>query len=193
MLGFDPNMDHKIKTDAGVDATRLFVAHVNYDSAAVQSIAAILAATAMTDAEQTIEADISDPDVARSLKLKANAAGVAGDVVINGKDAAGDEISETFALDGTTEVLGDKAFASVTSIVLPAETHAGTDTVSVGTANKLGLPYKLALNTVQATYRDGALETTAPTVAVSSTVLASNTVLLNSALNASDVDIVLLV
>jgi len=177
-----------IDADSG-SAKRGFIAHLEFAEPVAQSATGILAATAMTDAEQVIVDDISNPDVPRSVKIVGNASGITGDVIIVGTNILDEEITETIALNGTTSVLGAKAFKTVTSITLPAEVHAGTDTVSVGTGNKLGLPYLLTRNTVLSAFRGDTLEGTAPTVTVSTTAIESNTVLLNSALNGTDVDL----
>ena len=75
----------------------------------------------------------------------------------------------------------------MTSINFPAKTNASGDTVAIGTGAKLGLSRRLSRNTVLAAHLNGAKEGTAPTVAVSSTVIASNTVTLSSALNGNPV------
>jgi hypothetical protein len=166
---------------------------VSAANAVAQSNSAVLAATALTAVAQVITEGITDPPVPRSIKVKGNAAGIAGNVVITGTNYLGVEITETIALNGSTAVEGAKAFKTITQIDLPAETNAGTDTVSVGFGNKLGLPYRLALNTVLTAYRDGVKEGTAPTVTVSKSDIESNTVLLNSALNGTQVDLMLIV
>ena len=194
MYPYNHKLGQEIQTNVeGISANRAFNAHINVPEPEAQSITAILGATALSAAAQEITTGITNPDVPRSVKLKANASGVAGDVVVHGTNMADEEISETLALNGTTEVLGSKAFKTITQIDLPAETHEGTDTVSVGTANKLGLPYLLAMNTVLKAYRGGTLETTDPTVATSTSAIESNTVLLDSALNGTDVDVYLMV
>ena len=186
----------RIKSDIkGVVLDRAFLAH--FVIAAVDAVAkdlvSVLAATAMTDEAQDITADISNHAVPRNLRVKGNAAGIAGDVVIAGTNIADEAISETFALDGDNAVEGSKAFKTIDQVTLPAETHAGTDTVSVGVGNKLGLPYKLEHNTVLKAYRNNALEGSAPTVATSAADIESNSVLLNSALNGTAVDVYLMV
>ena len=194
MYPYNQKMGQKLQTDvSGIIADRGFIAHITVLEPATQSVSAILPATALTSTTQTITSGINNPDVPRSLKIKGNAVGITGNVVITGTNIADEEITETIALNGDTEVLGNKAFKTITSIQLPIETHAGTDTVSVGTANKLGLPYKLERNTVLAAYRDNAKESTAPTVATSTTAIEDNTILLNSALNGSDIDVYIIV
>ncbi len=128
---------------AGSDAQALNVflpVHYQIAPAAV-SATAVHAAIALTAATQSITTNITNPDVPRTVTIKGNAAGIVGNVVIHGTNIEGNVITDTIALNGLTEVEGIKAFASVTQIDLPVETHAGTDTVSVGIAKKFGLPH----------------------------------------------------
>jgi hypothetical protein len=194
MNSYKHNLGQKLTSDAGsLSVDRGFVAHYDLGPVEAQDIAGVLGTTALTAETQTITEGITDPDVPRNLKVKANAASVAGDIIVNGTDIDDNAISETFALNGDTEVQGDKAFKSVTSIELPVETNAGADEIQVGVANKLGLPYKLERNTVLKAYRDNTLEGTAPTVAVDSANIANNTALLDSAMNGTNVNIYLIV
>ena len=107
---------------------------------------AVLGATALTaDAGgQDIVVGITNPDVPRNVTATANAAGCAGDVVVTGTNWAGEVITDTIALAGAAEIAGVKAFATVTAVHLPPETHAGTDTVSIGVGNCLGLQRPIA-------------------------------------------------
>jgi hypothetical protein len=189
---FNPLLGQIMQTAApGVTVDAGYVAHY-VASPAAAAVDSVLAATALADgAATTVATGITAPDVPRALQIKGNAAGITGDVVITGTNFAGETISETIALNGANAVLGSKAFKTVTQIVLPARNAAG-DTVSVGCNDKLGIPYKLALNTVLAAYLDGAKEGTAPTVAVSATALESNTIDLNSALAGKQVDVFLI-
>lgn len=107
---------------------------------AVGTATYVHAAIALTDATQTVTTSITNPDFPRIVTVKGNASGVVGDVVITGTNINGETISDTIALNGASEVLGVKAFKTVTSIALPVEVHAGTDTVSVGVGNKVGFP-----------------------------------------------------
>lgn len=124
---------------AGTLAAR-FLAHYQI-APALQTATYVHAAITMTAAAQTITTGITQPDYPRIVTIKGNAVGNAGNVVIHGTNFAGDAISDTIALNGATEVLGVKAFLTVTSIVLPAETHAGTDTTSIGVGKLFGLPH----------------------------------------------------
>lgn len=110
------------------------------------SATAVLGATALTaDAGgQDIVVGITNPDVPRNVTATANAAGCAGDVVVTGTNWAGEVITDTIALAGAAEIAGVKAFATVTAVHLPPETHAGTDTVSIGVGNCLGLQRPIA-------------------------------------------------
>lgn len=193
---FNPFFGQKIKTHVkGLAASMSFLSHIVI--AAADAVGAsnttVHAAISLAAEAQEITTGITNPAVPRSIIVKGNAAGIAGDVVIHGTNYAGETISETIALNGATAVEGNKAFKTVTKIDLPAETHAGTDTVSIGRGEKLGLPYKLSKNTVIATYKDNVLEGTPPTVTVSETAIESNTIDLNSALNSKAVDIYLIV
>jgi hypothetical protein len=308
LSGFYPynhRLEQEIQTDVtGVTADRAFVAHVNWADPAAASSDAIKTIT-LGAAAQTITTGITNPDYPRALAVAGNAADIAGNVVIAGTNYAGEAITDTIALDGTTSKPGTKAFKTVTSITVPAQTHTpaqqvetativgtittegtatvtvtsalyegpvvmhvpvavdddasavaekirayigpiladeftvsgegasvvltavapaanddtlniaftnGTcegltpdatsdnttpgvaaDTVTIGTTDILGLPYKLAHNTVLEAYLNNAKEAVAPTVTVSTSAVESNTVDLNSALNGSAVDVYLIV
>lgn len=196
LTGYDPTKGQTMKTDVPdhlVD--RAFLAH--FQVAAAKAVGAsntgVHAAIALTNAIQQVAAAITNPAVPRNIIVKGNAAGIAGNVVIHGTSYGGEVISETIALDGANAVGGNKAFKTVTRIDLPVETHAGTDTVSVGWGDKLGLPYKLAHNTIQDAYLGNTKEAVAPTVTVSAADIESNTIDLNSALNGTIVDAYLIV
>jgi hypothetical protein len=122
------------------DLTCLLPQHYSLAPAAV-SATAIHAAVTLTDEAQDVTTAITQPDFPRTLTAKGNASGIEGDVVITGTNILGVEITDTIALNGATEVEGAKAFASVTNIALPAETHEGTDTVSIGRGKKFGMPH----------------------------------------------------
>lgn len=193
---FDRGMGQSLSTDAAeVSADEAFIAHfqVSAANAVAASAAAVLDATALTDAVQAIKTNITSPAAPRNVSVTGNAAGITGNVTVKGTNYAGDAISETIALSGTDTVAGNMAFATVTEIDLPVQTHVGTDTVSVGIGSKLGLPYMLAHNTVLAAYLDNAKEGTAPTVAVDAAAIENNTVTLNSALAGKVVDVYLMV
>lgn len=172
------------------NALRFTESGTSLGSPAVGSATATKAAIALTSSAQTgVTAGITQPDVPRNLTAKGNASGITGNVVITGKDAANATITETIALSGATEVAGNKAFKTVTSINYPAETHAGTDTVSIGRGAKIGLGAKLNRDSVVRAYLAGVKEATAPTVAFDATNLSGNTVTLNSTLNGTAVSI----
>lgn len=185
-----------IQTDAkGVSVDRFFGAHIPISAAnaVAASATAVHAAVALTASAQTITTAITSPAAPRNVSVTGNASGIAGNVVVTGTNYNGDTITETIALSGASTVAGTKAFASVTSIALPAKTNTSGDTVSVGIGSVLGLPYKLAHNTVIAVFLDNAKEGTAPTVTTSTTALESNTISLSSSLSGKAVDIYLLV
>ena len=193
MYPYNFKFGQKIQSDAvGINPDRGFIARVTYTEPAAKNITGILAATELEEEEQTITEGITDPDVPRNVRIKGSA-DVTGDVVINGTNINDDAISETLALNGTTEVEGNLAFKTITSIELPVQATENADTVQVGTANKLGLPYKLSLNTVLKAYRNSGLEANAPTVTVDADDLEKNTIELSSALNGTNVDVIIIV
>ncbi|RTE05495.1 hypothetical protein [Paenibacillus whitsoniae] len=168
--------------------------HLNADKAAAADVDAVHVAVDGTSHE--LIADITNPPTPRNIT--ATAGGTAGNikavqVVIEGTDYDGKVITETlpaFTVDTAGTVSGNKAFKTVTKVTIPAH-DAASATTSIGFGEKIGLPYKLPHNTVQAAYLNNVKESTAPTVTTSETDLASNTVDLNSALNGSPVDIYL--
>lgn len=88
----------------------------------------------------TVTTAITNPDFPRVLAITGGALLMAGNVVITGTDISGASITDTIALNGTTQVAGAKAFATVTSIVVPTRTNVG-DTVTIDTLNKFGMPH----------------------------------------------------
>ncbi|MFX8542932.1 hypothetical protein ABTM06_19600, partial [Acinetobacter baumannii] len=79
------------------------------------------------------------------------------------------------------------AFATVTSITLPAYASAGTERIRVGTGAKLGLPFSNSRDGIIHAHLAGVREATRPTVTFSATARELNTITLNSALNGSAV------
>lgn len=164
-------------------------------SPALGATTAVHAAVTDTGAPVTVTTAITNPDVPRNITATAGGTNTdikAIQVVVTGTDINDAVLTETlpvFTVDTAGTVVGNKAFKTVTSVAIPA--HDGTGaTTAIGTGAKLGLPSKLSVNTVDAAYLATVKEGTAPTVAVSSTVFASNTVTLNSALNAGAVVII---
>jgi hypothetical protein len=188
-IGYNPKKG-RIKTDdLGAAIDRAFLAHfqVAAANAIAAAVAGVLAAITDTGTQQEITSGFSDPAVPRNIT--ATAGGTAGDigaiqVIVEGTNYADEEISETlpaFTADTAGTVEGSKAFKTITKVTIPA--HDGTGaTTSIGFGDKLGLPYKLAHNTVLAAYLNNAKEGTAPTVAVSALAIEGNTIKLNSAL-----------
>lgn len=175
-----------------ITGARQRVASKSLGSPALGTTTAVHAAVTDDGTTQTITTAITSPDVPRNVT--ATAGGTAGDikaiqVTVTGTDAEGATITETlpaFTVNTTGTVTGSKAFATVTSISIPA--HDGTGaTTAIGLGAKVGLGERLSLDTVIAAHLGGAREGTRPTVAVSASTLASNTVTLNSALNGTEV------
>jgi hypothetical protein len=118
----------------------------------------IHAAITGTGAEQEITTAITNPDVPRNISIT-NSANSTGVVTITGVDAKGNSITDDITLVAGGTACGDKAFATVSKITVPA-TVAGADTVTVGISDKLGLSnivyetgdvYKVKKNNADAT------------------------------------------
>lgn len=143
--------------------------------------------TAAEVAAKVRAALIADANVGHATTGFFTVTGSNADIILTAKTPAANDSSMAIALQS--------ADTSTVTFGASANTTAGVpyDKVKVGTGEKLGLPYKLAHNTVLATYKDNTLEGTAPTVTVSATAIESNTVDLNSALNSKVVDVYLMV
>ena len=117
---------------------------------------------------------LAQPDVPRCLLVTPSDV-VTTAIKFTGTDISGATITEWANFSASsTPVTTAKAFATVTMI--NATTSGTTRTVKIGTSDKLGLNTKLSTNTVIMVALDNVRETTAPTVTVSSTVLAQNTI-----------------
>lgn len=149
------------------------------------SATAVHAAVTLGAAAQDVTSGITNPDFPRNVTVKGNASGIAGNVVITGTNIRDEAITETIALDAANEVQGNKAFKTVTNINFPAKTNGSGDTVSVGIGKKMGLDRKMVGDEHILATVDGVKETTAPTVAYSSSAIESNTLSPNTAPNAS--------
>lgn len=199
---YNPGLGQVIQSDAeskNVDAA--FGAHLTFS--ATEAVAAVTngvkaAFATASGAATVVNTGFTQPTCPKNITL--TTAGTAADIkavqaVVAGTDFNDQPITETmpvFTLDTATTVVGSKAFKTVTSVTVPAMDGNGA-TVAVGFGEKLGVPYKLAHNTVLMAFLNNVKEGTAPTVATSATVLSDNTMDLNSALNGTVVDAYLLV
>lgn len=141
----------------------------------------ILAATPLTTALQTITSFVAQPDVPRTINVVSTAGCGDGTYVganarivkITGTDIWGNTITEWVPLNTTTQVQTKKAFASVTSVILPVEGD-GTDTVALGYGT--GFPFVFPVDAaakvlefgVKATAATAYTVTALPTLAVGS-------------------------
>lgn len=171
-----------------IEGARSRVEELALGEPAVGTTTAVHAAVTDTGAEQDVTTEITNPPEARNVT--ATAGGKAEDikavkVTITGTDAEGKALTEelpVFTVNEAGTVTGSKAFATVTKITIPA--HDGEEaTTAVGLGNKLGLGIKLGHDSVVKALFGGVVEGTAPTVAVSTTVLASNTAELSTELD----------
>ena len=117
---------------------------------------------------------LDDPDVPRCLIVTPSGA-VTTEMKFTGLDISGAVITENLTFTASSDAqTTTKAFKNVTRI--DATTSGTTQTVDIGTADKLALNKKFAVNPVVYCSVNGTREGTAPAVTVSSTVLAQNTI-----------------
>lgn len=139
---YNPSLGQAIQTDVpGLSADRAFLAHARWADPAAADADAI-GLWHLTAVGQAIVTGLVSPDYPRALAVVGSVAGITGDVTITGTNMAGETITETLALNGTTPKAGTKAFKTVTKVVLPIQTNAGTKQVEtatiVGTITKGG-------------------------------------------------------
>jgi len=140
---YNPSYGQRIQGELGTDPVDMsFLAHYQQAPAATGTATVHAAITLPDSGTLDVTTGITDPDVPRTLTITGNAAGITGNVVIEGTDAAGAAITDTIAANGTSTVEGVRAFKTVTKITVPTKNAAG-NTISVGTAKKLGLPHKV--------------------------------------------------
>ena len=193
---YNPRYGQIIKDDANGSVDWDFIAHYTIAAADADAAAAayIEASTVLGAAPTTILAAAlsAQPPTPRVLSITGNQAGVAGNVVITGTDASGAALTDTIAANGAATVIGAKAFATVTQIVLPVLVGAG-DEISVGISDKFGIPYKLAQDTVIRIMVNNTATTVAAGSSFSATVLADNFIDPTAPLAGTQVDVYMIV
>lgn len=131
---YNPSLGQIIQTDVpGFHVDRAFLSHVQWADPAAATADAV-GLFHLTDVKQSITAGLVNPDYARALAVVGSVAGMTGNVTITGTNMAGETITETLALNGTTPKAGTKAFKTATKIALPIQTHAGDKQVETATA-----------------------------------------------------------
>lgn len=116
------------ETDFGTPAAASATSILN-----AQSIAT--AGTATTFVSDTIADNFG-----RNITVVASGAATSN-VTVRGQDYLGQPVTESFTLNGTTPVVGVKAFKWINSITYGA---TAATTVNVGTGARLGVPYRFA-------------------------------------------------
>lgn len=158
-----------------------------WEAPAAAATDAIHAAITLPDSGTLeVTTGITNPDVPRVISITGNAAGITGNVVIDGTDINDKEIQDTIIASGVTTVEGIKAFKTVTKITVPVKTTAG-DTIEIGISVKLGLAKVLpnfsgnGIDAVLMAAADGVYEATRPTVVAHITDVSQNVISFNSA------------
>lgn len=181
-----------ILTDAGTQVDRGYIAVVAYSAteAVVGDTDALLNDGACSGTAATTLTPTGTLPCARNIVITAD--GTADDIkavqaVVHGTNIAGETISETmpaFTVNTKGAVTGSKAFATVTSVVVPAMDGAGV-TLDIGFGSVLGLPFELSRNTLLYTFFNNVKESTPATIATSASAVESNTITLASTLDGS--------
>ena len=142
--------------------TRSDTFNINLGQPATTSTTAALAATAVATA--ALNALAYTNDVPRAMQVvSSNAGDTTQTVTIYGKDIYGAAMQENFTLNGTTAVLGKKAFSLITGYKASA---ALAGNLSIGNTNILGLPVHLpSAGFILKELQDGAVATAGTTVA----------------------------
>jgi hypothetical protein len=135
----------------------------------VADVDLVLDGASLTAATDGLTTDVV-LDVPRNLQIVSTDAGDDDVVTISGLDQYGEAVSEEFTVNGTTPVVGLKAFKTVQSVI-SATTPTGD--FDVGTGSALGLPYRVDAGGLLMAYEDSALDLT--TSAVLGTFLPADT------------------
>lgn len=135
----------------------------------------------------TVTSFSAQPDIARKISITPGGTTAdvkAGNYVVTGTNIRNEVISSTlvFADNDTAAQISDKAFKTVTSVVLPIQDGNGA-TFDIGITDALGLSRCMSEAAVIDAYIDGVRETTAATVTFHATDISKNTVDPNTALN----------
>lgn len=126
MYPYNRKKGQKIQTDVkGVADDRAFLDH--FHVAAADAVAAdaagIMPLTSLGAAVQAITTGLTNPAVPRNVQIDGNVSGITGNVKVTGTNFDGEAIDETLALNGTTNVVGAKAFKTITKVDLPVQVH----------------------------------------------------------------------
>lgn len=155
------------------DAVSAFVWHDQFVNPVAASSTYVLSAFPLTAATQLVlpSAFAHIPANARRFTFVGSASGIVGSVVITGTEAGtGNAIGETITLNGTSSVKTTLAYASI-QFTLPIQTHAGTDTVSVGVGAEIGLSQALTNANLLIEYSGGVVQTATNTATDAATIV----------------------
>jgi hypothetical protein len=194
LFPFNTNWARQAQTDVQGQKTDLYSV-VRYDAGTPVALAAdgYVTSTNMIVGAYTLAATAPGDGLARNVTVSHTDAGATdtlGTVDVVGTDLNGDALTETLTPVANSTVQGTKAFKTIVSITgVDWVISEGNDQITFGWGDLIGLPDKLAADTVLMAIFNAVREATAPTVTFSSTVLALNTVDLNSALDGSTVTI----
>jgi len=186
-----------LSTDVfGILADEARIAHLQLtalEAASASATAVHAAVTGSGSAITTVTTAITNPPYPRNIVITpgGTTADVAAcSITVTGTDMANEVISEdiAFLANATAASSGVKAFKTVTSMSIPIQDGAAA-TFAFGFGELLGLPFKFTVKPLVFATDDGAIETTAPVITPSATVLSANVIDLNTGMNGSIIDI----
>ncbi|GAF71344.1 unnamed protein product [marine sediment metagenome] len=204
---FNPGVGQTIQSEVKVENPDMsFIAHLEWSAAEAATADIDAVHAAVTDAGDgtatTVTTGFTDPPSPRNITATSD--DVTGDgldikavqVVVTGTNINDEVITETlpiFTVNAETTVEGDKAFKTVTQVVIPAMDSPYDVTVSIGFGDILGIPYERDEIPCVDTFLNSVLESTAATIVAHITNIENNTIDLHSSLNGSKVDTYILV
>lgn len=118
---------------------------VDFGTPAVASATVYLNSAAITNAASTIVTGMPitvDARYGRAIQIKGDTAGDNAVVTVSGRDYLQQPMTEAFTLNGTTAVLGQKAFKFIDSVAVGAGNANASSSIDLGSQDALGLPYK---------------------------------------------------
>lgn len=153
MYPYNHNRDQLVQTDAdGVAVDRAFLAHIHIPKALAADSDGMVDGAECTTGENAEDLVLTEfdaqPDWPRNIVvvLAATTEGdiAAGEIVVAGKNFAGEDITETHIVTADTAgtFTGSIAFKEVTSVTVPVQ-DGDSVTVDVGWGKVFGIPYLL--------------------------------------------------
>lgn len=140
----------KMQAAPGIGDDGLYSQSLGAPAAAAVNSLVVTANGAITNAAKVFNSTllpavfpfVVDAIFGRCLQITGGTAGDNAVLTVRGIDYLGQPVAESITLNGTTSVLGNKAFKRVDNISVPAGNANALSSIQVGYTSKLGLPVK---------------------------------------------------